>query len=186
MNLGVAFSPLVPDYVVWAAFAAAVLISALLVLARSRGALVRAIALALMVLALANPSFTREDRDPIPSVAAIIVDKSPSQDFGDRNAQTQEARKTLIERLKRIPGLEVRVAEAGEANGENDGTQLFSALSSTLADVPPDRVAGAIMITDGRVHDVPADAAALGLCRAAARAHHRPCRTRSTAASCSR
>ena len=91
MNLGVAFSPLVPEYVVWAAFAAAVLISALLLLARSRGALVRAIALALMVLALANPSFTREDRDPIPSVAAIIVDKSPSQDFGDRNAQTQEA-----------------------------------------------------------------------------------------------
>ena len=28
--------------------------------------------------------------------------------------------------------------------------------------MPPDRVAGAIMITDGRVHDVPADAAALG------------------------
>ena len=162
MNLGVAFSPLVPEYVVWAAFAAAVLISALLLLARSRGALVRAIALALMVLALANPSFTREDRDPIPSVAAIIVDKSPSQDFGDRNAQTQEALKTLTERLKRIPGLEVRVAEAGEANGENDGTKLFSALSSTLADVPPDRVAGAILITDGRVHDVPGDPTALG------------------------
>src|SRR6476646_10052882 len=162
MNLGVAFSPLVPEYVVWATFAAAVLISALLILARSRGALVRAIALALMVLALANPSFTREDRDPIPSVAAIIVDKSPSQDFGDRNAQTQEALKTLTERLKRIPGLEVRVADAGEANGENDGTKLFSALSSTLADVPPDRVAGAILITDGRVHDVPGDATALG------------------------
>ena len=31
-----------------------------------------------------------------------------------------------------------------------------------LADVPPDRVAGAVLITDGRVHDVPADAAALG------------------------
>ena len=162
MNLGVAFSPLVPEYAVWAAFAAAVLISALLVIARSRGALVRAVALALMVLALANPSLTREDRDPIPSVVAVIVDKSPSQDFGDRNAQTQEALKQLTERLKRIPGLEVRVAEAGEVDGENDGTKLFSALASTLADVPPDRVAGAIMITDGRVHDIPPDAAALG------------------------
>src|SRR4029079_14494938 len=29
-------------------------------------------------------------------------------------------------------------------------------------DVPPDRVAGAIMLTDGRVHDVPAEVAALG------------------------
>src|SRR6185437_5736967 len=80
----------------------------------------------------------------------------------DRNAQTYAARATLVERLKRIPGLEVRVAEASRADGETDGTRLFSALSSTLADVPPDRVAGAIMITDGRVHDVPQDAAALG------------------------
>ena len=162
MNLGVSFAPLVPDYVVWAAFGASVLISALLLLARSRGAVLRATALGLMVLALANPSFTREDRDPILSVAAVIVDKSPSQDFGDRNKQTEEARKALVDRLHRIPGLDVRVAEAGQADGENDGTRLFTALSATLADVPPDRIAGAIMITDGRVHDLPANAAALG------------------------
>ena len=162
MNLGVSFAPLVPDYVVWAAFGVAVLISALLLLARSRGALMRAVALALMVLALANPSVTREDRDPIPSVVAVIVDKSPSQQFGDRTQQTEEARKILLERLHRIRGLEVREADAGRADGGNEGTRLFSALSSVLADVPPDRVAGAIMITDGRVHDVPAEASALG------------------------
>ncbi len=162
MNLGISFAPLVPDYVVWTAFGVAVLISILLLLARSRGALWRTIALALMVLALANPSLTREDRDPIPSVAAVIVDKSPSQNFGDRNAQTEAVRAALTEKLKAVPGLEVRVAEAAQADGENDGTRLFSALSSTLADVPPDRIAGAIMITDGRVHDVPADMGALG------------------------
>ena len=162
MNLGVSFTPLVPAYVVWAAFGAAVLISVLMLAARNRGAPVRAIALGLLVLALANPSLTREDREPISSVAAVIVDKSPSQDFGDRAKQTEEARAALVARLKRIPGLEVRVADASEADGEHDGTRLFSALSSTLADVPPDRVAGAIMITDGRVHDVPADVAALG------------------------
>ena len=162
MNLGVSFAPLVPAYVVWTAFGLAALISVVLLLARSRGAVLRAIALALMVLALANPSLTREDRDPIPSVAAVIVDKSPSQDFGDRNVQTEAARAALVERLKHIPGLEVRVAEAGAADGETDGTRLFTALSSTLADVPPDRVAGAVLITDGRVHDVPAEAAALG------------------------
>jgi hypothetical protein len=162
VNLGVSFAPLVPAYVVWTAFGLAALISVVLLLARSRGAVLRAIALALMVLALANPSLTREDRDPIPSVAAVIVDKSPSQDFGDRNVQTEAARAALVERLKHIPGLEVRVAEAGAADGETDGTRLFTALSSTLADVPPDRVAGAVLITDGRVHDVPAEAAALG------------------------
>ena len=162
LNLGISFAPLVPSYVVWAGFAVAVAISLLLLIARSRGAPLRALALGLMVLALANPSLTREDREPIPSVAAVIIDKSPSQNFGDRTQQTEAARTALTERLKRIPGLEVRVAEAGAADGETDGTKLFSALSSTLADVPPDRVAGAILITDGRVHDVPADASALG------------------------
>lgn len=163
MNLGVSFAPLVPDYLMWAAVAVLFVLAVALLLARSRGALVRITAFALMALALANPSLTREDREPIPSVAAVIVDKSPSQDFADRTQQTEATRAAIVERLKRIPGLEVRVTDASKADGENDGTRLFTALSSTLSDVPPDRVAGVIMITDGRVHDVPADAAALGI-----------------------
>ena len=56
----------------------------------------------------------------------------------------------------------MRVVEAGQADGETDGTKLFGALASALSDVPVDRVAGAFLITDGRVHDIPANAAALG------------------------
>jgi hypothetical protein len=159
---GISFSPLVPIEFVWAAAVIAAVVAALLALTRSRGAVIRAGALALMVLALANPSLTREDRDPLTSVAVVVVDKSPSQNFGDRAAQTEAARAAVAERLARIPGIETRVIEAGEADGETDGTRLFSALNATLADVPPDRVAGAIFITDGRVHDVPSDAGALG------------------------
>jgi hypothetical protein len=162
MNFGIAFAPLVPAYVLWAAGIVALLVTALLLFIRSRGALVRGTAFALLVLALANPSFTREDRDPIPSVVVIVIDKSPSQNFGERAKQTEEARAALNERLGRIPNLDVRAVEAGVADGETDGTRLFSALGAALADVPPDRIAGAFLITDGRVHDVPADAAALG------------------------
>ncbi len=162
MNFGIAFAPLVPAYVLWAAAIVAVIISAMLLMIRSRGALMRAAAFALLILALANPSFTREDRDPIPSVVAVVIDKSPSQTFGDRAKQTEEARAALNERLARIPNLDVRVVEAGVADGETDGTRLFNALGAALADVPPDRIAGAFMITDGRVHDVPTDASALG------------------------
>lgn len=162
MNLGVSFSPLVPAYIVWVAAAVAFALSLLLVFGRTRGALIRTIALALFVLALANPSLTREDRDPLTSVAVVVVDKSPSQEFGDRTKQTEAARAALAERLGRMPGMEVRFVEAGEADGETDGTRLFTALSSALSDVPHDRVAGVIFITDGRVHDVPAEAAALG------------------------
>jgi hypothetical protein len=162
VNFGIAFAPLVPPAVLWGAATLAVVLAVLLAAARTRGWAVRALALALMVLALANPSFTREDREPLSSVVAVVVDKSPSQNFGDRLKQTEEARAQLAERLGRIPGLDVRFVEAGEADGETDGTRLFTALNAALADVPPDRVAGAIFITDGRVHDVPAEAAALG------------------------
>src|SRR5712671_2915760 len=146
----------------WAALVIAIFLAALLILVRARGAWVRIIAITLFVFALANPSLTREDRDPLTSVAVVVVDKSPSQEFGDRTKQTEAARAELSERLGKIPGIEVRFAEAGQADGENDGTRLFNALSAALSDVPHDRIAGAIMITDGRVHDVPADASALG------------------------
>ena len=162
MQYGIAFTPLVPSLVLWLALAAAVVIAGLLLLGRARGAAVRVAALALILLALANPSFTREEREPLSSVAAVVVDKSPSQEFGNRTRETEQAREALIDSLKKIRGLEVRVVEAGQADGETDGTKLFGALSSTLSDVPVDRVAGAFLITDGRVHDIPANAAALG------------------------
>ena len=118
--------------------------------------------LALMVLALANPSFTREDREPLTSVAAVVIDRSPSQNFGERRQQTEATRAALADRLGRIQGLDVRFVEAGQADGETDGTRLFSALGTAFVDVPPERIAGAILITDGRVHDIPTDTAALG------------------------
>jgi len=162
MGFGITFSPLVPNEVLWVALAVALIAAALLLVIRSRGAWVRALALAFGALALANPSLTREDREQLASVAAVVVDKSPSQNFGDREKQTQAVREAVTQRLGRIAGLEVRVVEAGHADGETDGTRLFTALGAALADVPPDRVAGALFITDGRVHDVPAEVAQLG------------------------
>src|SRR6202166_102619 len=162
MQYGIAFTPLVPSLVLWLAASAIAVIAALLLLGRARGAAVRVTALALILLALANPSFTREDREPLSSVAAVVIDKSPSQSFGERTRETREAQEALVDSLKKIKGLEVRVVEAGQADGETDGTKLFGALSSALSDVPIDRVAGAFLITDGRVHDIPANATALG------------------------
>jgi len=162
MQYGIAFTPLVPAQVLWIGLAAIVVIAALLLIGRSRGAAVRVAALALVLLALANPSFTREEREPLSSVAAVVIDKSPSQSFGDRGKETEDAQKQLVDRLKQVKGLEVRTVEAGQADGETDGTKLFGALSSALSDVPTDRVAGAFLITDGRVHDIPANLAGLG------------------------
>jgi hypothetical protein len=162
MNYGIAFAPLVPTLVLWLGAAAIVVIAAVLFLSRARGATVRVLALSLILLALSNPSFTREEREPLSSVAAVVIDKSPSQNFGNRAKETEAAREQLVNHLKEVKGLEVRVVEAGQADGETDGTKLFSAVTSALSDVPADRVAGAFLITDGRVHDIPANADAIG------------------------
>src|SRR5579862_6748394 len=118
MNYGIAFTPLIPSLVLWTALVAIIVIAALLLLGRPRGAWIRLLALALILLALANPSFTREEREPLSSVAAVVVDKSPSQSFGDRTGETAKAQSALVDSLKKIPGLEVRAVEAGQADGE--------------------------------------------------------------------
>src|ERR1700724_1884349 len=119
MQYGIAFTPLVPTLVLWIALAAIVVISTLLLLGRARGAAVRAAALALILLALANPSFPREAREPLSSVAAVVIDKSPSQNFGSRTRETAQAQEALVDSLKKIKGLEGRVVEAGQADGQN-------------------------------------------------------------------
>src|SRR5277367_874537 len=118
MQYGITFAPLVPALVLWLALAAIVAIAGLLLLGRARGAAVRVTALTLILLALANPSFTREDREPLSSVAAVVIDKSPSQNFGTRTRETEQARQALVDSLKKIKGLEVRVVEAGQARSE--------------------------------------------------------------------
>src|SRR6201985_237118 len=101
MHYGIAFTPLVPTLVLWLALAAIIVIAGLLLLGRARGAGVRVAALALILLARPNPSFTREEREPLSSVAAVVVDKSPSQNFGDRTNETARAQEALVDNLKK-------------------------------------------------------------------------------------
>src|SRR3954453_13328631 len=102
MQYGIAFTPLVPLLVLWVALAAIAVIAVLLVLGRPRGAAVRVAALALLALALASPSFTREAREPLSSFVAVIVEKSPSQNFGDRTKQAAAVQEALVDSLKKI------------------------------------------------------------------------------------
>jgi hypothetical protein len=129
----------------------------------SRGpvAILRAVAVALVLLALANPALVQEERDPVKDIVAVVVDRSTSQGLGDRPAMTERVRAELQRRLASMPEVEPRFIEGGDGEGD-DGTRLFAALANGLADVPPDRLAGVLMITDGVVHDIPANAALLG------------------------
>ncbi|MFB2550622.1 hypothetical protein [Ensifer soli] len=152
----VAFSPLIP-WSVLALLALAALLLAVLGLWRGmRGAVLRMVALAALCLALANPVLQQEERQPLPTVVAVVVDRSQSQENGDRIQMTDRALTELKERLSRFPQVETRIVEAAD-DGETEApsTRLFSALTTALADVPPARVGGAVFITDGQIHDVP-------------------------------
>lgn len=130
---------------------------------RLRGAWLRVLALLMLAAALANPIVARENRERLPGVAALVVDHSQSQTLDRREAETQAAVTALRRQIGQLPGIELREVVVGaDATGNVDGTRLFEALARALGDVPPDRVAGAILVTDGQVHDVPRTVATLG------------------------
>ena len=141
MGFGITFSPLVPDEVLWAAIAVAAIAAALLLVIKSRGAWMRALALGFAALALANPSLTRQDREALPSVAVVVVDKSPSQTFGEREKQAEAARAAVTQRLGRIQGLEVRTVEGGvhdlALSAEAPRAAYLAAVTEFLARVAP-------------------------------------------------
>jgi hypothetical protein len=162
MSWSVSFAPLLPLWLIASLGALAVALVVLALYRGIRGSLIRAAAVAALVAALLNPVFLREDREPLPTVVALVTDESASQSLDGRDRTTEAARAALAERLGDFRGIEVREVDAGGAvNGVPvDGTRLFDALGASLADVPPDRVGAVVMLTDGQVHDVPASTSA--------------------------
>jgi hypothetical protein len=155
-------SPLLPVALIIALAIAAALVVALAIYARRPGATLRALGFALVLFALLDPSLVRQDRDPLKDVVAVVLDQSGSQTIGERREQTERARAELEKSLGALGNVETRLIETNRNDAENDGTRLFSALNAGLADVPPERVGGAILVTDGIVHDIPTNADALG------------------------
>jgi hypothetical protein len=126
--------------------------------ARARGALLRAVAVIVLLLALANPALVEEEREPLKDVAALIVDESPSVGVSNRKEAVQKAladyEAQLSQMLETLDLRVVRVKHETVSQG-SEGTQLIKPLLQAIRDVPARRFAGAILLTDGQVHDVP-------------------------------
>jgi uncharacterized membrane protein len=155
-----AFAPLLPWWAIGAFGGAALIIVAFGLWRRARGLTWRVAAIAVLLAMLANPSLVEEKRDPQRDIAVVVVDDSASQRIGDRGKYTDAALAHVNERLDRLKDPDIRVVHAGRPKDNaaltDTGTQLFTALNHALTDVPRQRLAGTIMITDGEVHDVPA------------------------------
>jgi hypothetical protein len=158
----IVFTPLIP----WALLAPLGLIASLVLgyglWKRARGGWLRLAFLASLLLLLANPSLVREEREAVRDTAVLLIDESPSQKIGERAQRAADSLARLQEQLAREPDLDLRIVRVGGgADGRLDETRMIEALDKALADVPKRRRAGAVLITDGQVHDVPGDPARL-------------------------
>ncbi|MBV9290292.1 MAG: hypothetical protein JO288_21160 [Hyphomicrobiales bacterium] len=158
----IAFSPLLPPPVLYGLAGLSLVVAAIVFWRNARGAWLRALAFALLLVALWDPNLVQENRRPLKDIVAVVVDRSESNQIGERPHQTEAARDALKAKLEALGNVDVRVVETSREESDAEGTQLFAALHGAFADAPPDRIGGAVLITDGVAHDIPASAAALG------------------------
>ena len=163
MNWQLIFSPLLPWPWLAGLAALALLLTVPGLLRRMRGAWLRLAAALALLLALSNPVLLNEQREPLSTVVAMVVDHSASQTLDGRDTMTTAAADELAKRLAAFRNIDVRRIDTGGSIGGRpvDGTDLFGPLATALADVPPDRIGAVIMLTDGQVHDIPASKAGL-------------------------
>ena len=142
----------------------ALILAGLLAWRRSRGLAIRALAMAAVFGALANPTIKQEQRQPLSNIALVVSDVSASMGIAGRPERVAKAQKELDAELAHIPNLEVRRIDAGRnTDGGDHGTLLFSDIARALGDIPSDRLAGILLVTDGQVEDVPKSPTALGV-----------------------
>ncbi len=160
MGWTITIAPLLPWALIIGMAALGAALIGLMIFARSRGVWLRVLALGFLVAALLNPSIRNEEREALTDIAVAVIDHSLSQQSGTRMASTDAAEKSLKEAAARLGNTELRTVEVRSGiTADDDGTRAFEALNRALAEIPPERFAGAIMVTDGQIHDAPADPA---------------------------
>ena len=158
--LHIAWAPMLPLWALAMLAVLTILVVGLGLFTRARGAWWRTGAALALLAALANPTLVAERREARPDVAVLVVDESPSQKIGNRLTDTRRAAEQLAAKLQALPGVELRtVTVGGNVLTSEDGTRLMTQLDKALADVPRNRLAGVAVVTDGQVHDLPADSA---------------------------
>ncbi len=154
MNLH--FSPLIADQLLWAIILIGAMLFILSFIKYRHGILIRGAMFGLFILALSNPSVVKEERNYVRDVATIVVDKSDSQNFGQRSERAQTALSFLQQQIEENGAFDLRIVEA-PLDGLSSRTDLFGALDQALSDVPQKRRAGIIFLSDGQIHDVQKD-----------------------------
>jgi hypothetical protein len=150
---GLVFDPLVPWPLLWGLLAFAVVLLIVAVWRGLSGWWLRGLSAVVLLTALANPALQEEDRGKLSDIIILVVDDSTSQTLGDRKDQTAKAVAAITAEVAAMEHTELRIVHF--ADGADDaGSLAMTTLAQALAEEPRARVAGAILVTDGRVHDL--------------------------------
>jgi len=147
------FDPLLPWIAVYALAALAALAVGLALWRGLRGWWLRGLGAVALLIAVANPSYQQEDRAPLTDIVLMVIDESASQQISDRPSQSAAAAERIRAEVAALPSTELREVTVRTAE-DNAGTLAAAALAELMAEEPRARIAGAVMITDGQVHDI--------------------------------
>lgn len=153
MTASVILAPLVPVAVLWVLAGLAAAFVALALWRGLAGWWLRGLTACALLAALANPSLQEEERAPLSDIVLLVVDESSSQKLGNRAAQTAQAVAAIEAEVAGMENTELRVVRFGDGP-EDAGSLAMTALAEALSEEPRARVAGAIVISDGQVHDM--------------------------------
>lgn len=147
------FDPLLPTGLIWGAVFLCALAAALAIWRRMAGWPLRVLGFAALLIALANPALQSEVREAQSDIVLALIDQSASQSVSDRQAQTTEALESLRREIASRPNTELREVIIQDDRGDA-GTTAMAALTDALAKEPLARVAGVVILSDGRIHDM--------------------------------
>jgi hypothetical protein len=151
-------SPLLPWSLILGLGAVLLVLASYGVFRRAHGAVMRLVLGFLAVALLVNPAVVEEQRQYEKDIALVLVDRSPSQSLEHRQQDADQAVAALRKKIAEMPDIDLHVVDStGGSDPADKGTELVEALHGALADLPPKRLAGTIIVSDGQIHDVPAD-----------------------------
>ncbi|MEM6711230.1 MAG: hypothetical protein AAF590_03000 [Pseudomonadota bacterium] len=150
--------PMVPWWLIAIGAVVALVLTALSILSRRRGAVLRASALALVLAMLLDPSLRLEEREQLPTVVALVTDQSASHTIAGRQAVANAVAGDLEGVIGSLEEVELRTIAL--TTDPELGTPLLAPLQNALADVPPERLGGVILLSDGEIADAPSEESA--------------------------